>query len=156
MIRNPQVKAYRYDPYGKVLTYEQYETEKMKEIRLGAINRARAGNTFGLILGTLGRQGSPPIFRRIQKLLAARGKKVLPFIMAEINPEKLALISNVDVWIQVACPRLSIDWSGGFGKDILTPYEIEVRVYLSLSLSLARSFFLSFFLSTCLRLHHPY
>jgi 2-(3-amino-3-carboxypropyl)histidine synthase len=128
MIRNPDVKAYRYDPYGKTLTFEQYDVERMKAIRLEAINRARSGATFGLILGTLGRQGSPPIFRRIQKLLAARGKKVIPFLMAEINPDKLALIDNVDVWIQVACPRLSIDWSGGFGKDILTPYEIEVAM----------------------------
>lgn len=128
MIRNPDIKAYRYDPYSKTLIYEQYEVEKMKEIRLDAINRARSGNTFGLILGTLGRQGSPPIFGRIHKLLSSRGKRVIPFLMAEINPEKIKMIDCVDVWIQVACPRLSIDWSGGFQKPILTPYEIEVAM----------------------------
>lgn len=128
MIRNPLVKAYRYDPYSKVLTHEKYEVEKMKEIRQAAIKQARTGHTFGLILGTLGRQGSPPIFRRIKKMLSARGKKVIPFLMAEINPDKLMLLDKVDVWIQVACPRLSIDWSNGFDKPILTPYEIEVAV----------------------------
>eukprot|EP00605_Chrysophyceae_sp_TOSAG23-4_P002071 GSChrysophyteH1.ASY1.ANO1.2292.1 assembled CDS len=128
MIRNPQVKAYRYDPYSKTLTFEQYDIEKMKKIRMQAIERARSGKTFGLILGTLGRQGSPPIFRRLRKLLGAHGKRVIPFLMAEINPEKLALISAVDIWVQVACPRLSIDWSAGFGKDILTPYELEVAL----------------------------
>jgi len=128
MIRNPLVKAYRYDPYSKVLTHEKYEVEKMKEIRQAAIKQARFGNTFGLILGTLGRQGSPPIFRRIQKMLSSKGKKVIPFLMAEINPDKLMLLDKIDVWIQVACPRLSIDWSGGFDKPILTPYEIEVAM----------------------------
>lgn len=33
MIRNPTVKAYRYDPYGKVLTTEGYDIERMKTVR---------------------------------------------------------------------------------------------------------------------------
>jgi len=128
MIRNPSVQAYRYDPYGKVLSIEEYEVEKMKDIRLAAINKAKTCKTFGLVLGTLGRQGSPPIFRRLRKLLKSKGKTVVPFLMAEINPDKLALISQIDAWIQIACPRLSIDWAGGFTKPILTPYEVEVAM----------------------------
>ena len=76
----------------------------------------------------MGRQGSPPIFRRLRKLLKSKGKTVVPFLMAEINPDKLALISQIDAWIQIACPRLSIDWAGGFTKPILTPYEVEVAM----------------------------
>ena len=129
MIRNPAIKSYRYDPYGKCLTFEEYEVEKMKSIRYAAIEQARSAQTFGLVLGTLGRQGSPPIFRRLQKLVRARGKRIIPFLMAEINPTKLELIDKVDCWIQIACPRLSIDWSGGFGKPILTPYEAEVALH---------------------------
>jgi len=30
--------------------------------------------------------------------------------MSEITPNKLAEIENVDAWVQVGCPRLSIDW----------------------------------------------
>lgn len=33
MIRNPLLKAYRYDPYGKTLTSEGYDTERMKAMR---------------------------------------------------------------------------------------------------------------------------
>jgi len=128
MIRNPQVQAFRYDPYGKVLSRERYEVDKMKAVRLSAIAQARDATTFGLVLGTLGRQGSPPIFRRLHALLRARGKRVIPFLMAEISPDKLALVGQVDAWVQIACPRLSIDWSGGFGKPILTPYELEVAL----------------------------
>jgi 2-(3-amino-3-carboxypropyl)histidine synthase len=29
-------------------------------------------------------------------------------------------------WIQVACPRLSIDWGHFFEKPLLTPYEAMV------------------------------
>jgi 2-(3-amino-3-carboxypropyl)histidine synthase len=48
--------------------------------------------------------------------------------MAEINRTKLPMISEIDVWVQVACPRLSIDWGEGFDKPILTPYELEVAM----------------------------
>ena len=79
-------------------------------------------------MGTLGRQGNPAIFARLEKLLHSQGKIVIPFLMSELDPIKLAAISSVEVWVQVACPRLSIDWSGGFSKPILTPYELEVAM----------------------------
>uniref|UniRef100_A0A0N5DBG7 DDE-1 domain-containing protein n=1 Tax=Thelazia callipaeda TaxID=103827 RepID=A0A0N5DBG7_THECL len=35
------------------------------------------------------------------------------------------LISNCNYsWVQVACPRLSIDWGSAFDKPLLTPYEL--------------------------------
>jgi 2-(3-amino-3-carboxypropyl)histidine synthase len=128
MIQNPLIPAFRYDPYAKTMTHETYDVDTMKATRLQSINTAKNCKVFGLILGTLGRQGSPGIFNRLQKLLTDQGKVVIPFLMAEINPEKLAKITAVEAWVQVACPRLSIDWSGGFSKPILTPYELEVAL----------------------------
>jgi 2-(3-amino-3-carboxypropyl)histidine synthase len=128
MIQNPAIPAYRYDPYAKVMTREGYDTEKMLAIRLTSIQLAKSCRVFGLILGTLGRQGSPGIFTRLQGILKSKGKVVIPFLMAEINPEKLKKISKIECWVQVACPRLSIDWSAGFSKPILTPYELEVAM----------------------------
>ena len=40
-----------------------------------------------------------------------------------MTPAKLDMMPEIDVWVQVACPRLSIDWGEGFGKPTLTPYE---------------------------------
>ncbi|EJW76163.1 hypothetical protein WUBG_12929, partial [Wuchereria bancrofti] len=35
-------------------------------------------------------------------------------------------------WVQVACPRLSIDWGAQFKKPLLTPYElVAVLQYVS-------------------------
>ena len=33
MIQNPDLPAYRYDPYSKIITSEGYDTEKLKQIR---------------------------------------------------------------------------------------------------------------------------
>ena len=49
-------------------------------------------------------------------------------LLSEVTPQKLDMMSEVDVWVQVACPRLSIDWGEGFGKPTLTPYEALVAL----------------------------
>lgn len=51
----------RYDPYSKVFSREYYDHEAMRALRLQAINKARSAQRWGLILGTLGRQGNPKV-----------------------------------------------------------------------------------------------
>ena len=33
------------------------------------------------------------------------------------------MMEDVECWVQVACPRLSIDWGYAFPRPLLTPYE---------------------------------
>ena len=66
----------RYDPYGRVLVIEEYDQEGMRAVRRRAVEVARVAGSFGLVLGTLGRQGNPRILEHIQGLLEKRG---LPF-----------------------------------------------------------------------------
>lgn len=35
---------------------------------------------------------------------------------------------EVDFFVQIACPRLSIDWSYGTPKPLLTPYELYALI----------------------------
>mmetsp|Transcript_21772 Transcript_21772/g.30547 ORF Transcript_21772/g.30547 Transcript_21772/m.30547 type:complete len:429 (+) Transcript_21772:73-1359(+) len=128
MIANPTLRALRYDPYSKSLTDERYETEKMKYIRHCAIKKAMdpSVKVFGIILGTLGRQGNPGILGNIRSLLRKHGKKSFVLLLSEIFPKKLDMFPNVDAWVQIACPRLSIDWGHFFNKPVLSPYELNV------------------------------
>ena len=52
---------FRYDPYSKKFTKEEYEHEQMLRNRKSAIETASKATTFGMILGTLGRQGNPKV-----------------------------------------------------------------------------------------------
>lgn len=36
------------------------------------------------------------------------------------------MFEDMDAFIQIACPRLSIDWGYAFTKPLLTPYEASV------------------------------
>lgn len=44
-----------------MFTREYYDHEAMRALRLQAIDKARLAKKWGLILGTLGRQGSPKV-----------------------------------------------------------------------------------------------
>ncbi|XP_070572752.1 2-(3-amino-3-carboxypropyl)histidine synthase subunit 1-like isoform X2 [Ptychodera flava] len=128
MIANPEIPAYRYDPYSKVFSREYYETKEMHQVRRDAISRASKAKRFGLILGTLGRQGSPKIFEHLQSKITECGCEYVSVLLSEIFPDKLKCFQDVDAWIQVACPRLSIDWGAAFEKPLLTPYEASVAL----------------------------
>lgn len=67
MIANPTVPAFRYDPYSKKITRERYDYDEMTKIRGDAVRKARQSllpstseevSPWGVVLGTLGRQGS--------------------------------------------------------------------------------------------------
>lgn len=128
MIANPRISALQYDPYNKKMTAESYAHAEMHQLRKAAIDVGKRANHFGIVMGTLGRQGNPRVVDRILGLIGRRGKRATLFLMSEIFPSKLQMIQDVDCFIQVACPRLSIDWGYAFDRPLLSPYEAEVAL----------------------------
>ncbi|KAI9089591.1 putative diphthamide synthesis protein-domain-containing protein [Phlyctochytrium arcticum] len=126
MIANPDIAAFRYDPYSKVFTREGYEHEEMHSLRKNAIEKAKNAKQFGLILGTLGRQGSLKVLEFLKSQFDSRNISYCVVLLSEIFPSKLAQFPDVDAWVQIACPRLSIDWGYAFPKPLLSPYELAV------------------------------
>ncbi|CAH1178936.1 unnamed protein product [Phaedon cochleariae] len=126
MIANPHVQAYKYDPYAKKFTKESYQHEEMEKIRKESIAKARCAGTFGVIMGTLGRQGNVNVVEHLRKRLEESSKKTVVILLSEIFPHKLALFKNIDAFVQIACPRLSIDWGAAFSKPLITPYEASI------------------------------
>lgn len=128
MIHNPSIPAYRYDPYSRKLTHEVYEHAEMQDLRRTAIKTAKTARKWGLILGSLGRQGNPHTMALIERKLKARGIPFVNLLLSEIFPGKLAIMGDVECWVQVACPRLSIDWGYAFPRPLLTPYEALIAL----------------------------
>lgn len=151
MIANPSVPAFRYDPYSKKITRELYNHEEMRTIRDDAVRKARKSITafsqisdprgivapsdenplWGIILGTLGRQGSFKQMQAITHQLSISKTDIpyIPILLSELSPAKLALFNpHISTFIQTACPRLSIDWGYAFDKPLLSPYETAVAV----------------------------
>ena len=74
--------------------------------------------------------GNPDVLRHLHALLDAKGKTHVTLLLSEVFPSKLAALPHVEAWVQVCCPRLSIDWGHAFSAPLLTPYEAEVALGL--------------------------
>ncbi|KAG4304882.1 hypothetical protein PORY_001557 [Pneumocystis oryctolagi] len=128
MIGNPWVPVYQYDPYVGRLTREYYGYECMKEQREGAIEKARGAKRWGVIVGTLGRQGSLKVLQSLEAQFEKKGVEYVRLLISEIFPSKLSRLEDVGAWVQIACPRLSIDWGYAFSAPLLSPYEAFVAL----------------------------
>ncbi|KAJ3065260.1 Diphthamide biosynthesis protein 1 [Podochytrium sp. JEL0797] len=137
MISNPSLPAYRYDPYPKTFTREYYDHQQMRKLRSTAIRAVETiehgdpsrKSLVAIVVGTLGRQGSPKVLARLHEMVPIGVDSVF-VLLSELFPDKLKSIGKggrkVDAWIQTSCPRLSIDWGHAFGAPLLSPYEAAV------------------------------
>lgn len=127
MMANPDLPTFRYDPFTNRFFQEFLSMNELKQIRLAQMKKALSGKTkrVGLILGTLGRQGSVGVLESIRELLNEKGVSHFTVLISEISPEKLNQFGDetVDAWIQVACPRLSTDWGESFTVPLLSSFE---------------------------------
>lgn len=53
------------------------------------IDEAKRAKSFGVILGTLGRQGNPHVVAHITSLLREKGKQYFVLLLSEIFPAKV-------------------------------------------------------------------
>lgn len=155
MIANPRIPAFRYDPYTKRFVRELYDHAEMRSMRADAVRQAQdsveqldfspsvdeklalapttaKASGWGVILGTLGRQGSLKVLESISQSLSQHNPAIphVPILLSELSPQKLALFGpHLATFIQSSCPRLSIDWGYAFAKPLLSPYEAAVSVH---------------------------
>ena len=71
------------------------------------------------------------MLRHVQRLLEARGLPYVTVLLSEVFPAKLAAFEHVEAWVQVCCPRLSIDWGHHFRAPLLSSYEAQVALAAS-------------------------
>ncbi|KAJ9479564.1 2-(3-amino-3-carboxypropyl)histidine synthase subunit 1 [Pseudozyma hubeiensis] len=158
MIANPRIPAFRYDPYTKRFVRELYDHAEMRKMRGEAVRLAQDSvggmdldpessivkqqneveeqsrvtpSGWGVVLGTLGRQGSLRVLESLSASLAEHSPPIphVPILLSELSPQKLALFGeHLSAFIQSSCPRLSIDWGSAFAKPLLSPYEAAVSV----------------------------
>lgn len=87
------------------------------------MEKAKSAKMFGIILGTLGRQGNTTLLEELEKLMVKNNREYFVLFLSEISPQKLQMFEEVDAWIQIACPRLSVDWGHECEKPLLNTYE---------------------------------
>jgi len=71
----------------------------MMDIRKAEVEKAKEARMFGIILGTLGRQGNTTILEELEKLMIKNNREYFVIFLSEISPDKLLKFEEVDAWI---------------------------------------------------------
>lgn len=124
MIQNPKRKYFRYCPSSGLLVREFHDHEQFLEMRESKKQAARKASEYLVVFGTLGRQGCPLLLSRIEHTLGQRGAAYTVAYASEIDEDLLGSLAPGTAVVEIACPRLALDWGGTFDCPILTPSEL--------------------------------
>ncbi|MGI0089944.1 MAG: diphthamide biosynthesis enzyme Dph2, partial [Nitrosopumilaceae archaeon] len=110
--------TYILDPYFDEIREVTEFAKKLQKKSILAIYKAVEAETFGIIVGLKEGQFSKTTALKFKKELERAGKKVQLFALTDITDERLGNLKGIDAFIQVACPRISID--NHFHKPVLS------------------------------------
>ncbi len=116
------------DPYDGTVRSLDTDRDRIIRQRYAMIEKARRSERFGIIVSTKPGQCNPQIALSIRNQLEEKGKTAVLLYADEILPEKLMDFTDIDAFVDTACPRLALDDPERFPKPILTRDEIMVAV----------------------------
>lgn len=123
MIQNPGKKYFRYCPSERALIKEEHNYNGFLEIRKEKKKLARECSRYLVIYGTLGRQGGSFLLNRITNSIRETGAEYTTAYVSEIDEEFISSVPEKTAVIEIACPRIAIDWGSLFSVPIITPFE---------------------------------
>jgi 2-(3-amino-3-carboxypropyl)histidine synthase len=116
------------DPYDRTVKVLDHDRDRIIRQRYAMVDKARRANNFGIIVSTKPGQSNPQMALSILKQIEEAGKKAVILYADEIVPQKLLDFTDIDVFVDTACPRLALDDPERFPKPIITRDEILVAV----------------------------
>jgi 2-(3-amino-3-carboxypropyl)histidine synthase len=116
------------DPYENRAFSINEEAQKILKQRWFSVKEAKHAKTFGVLVGL--KLGQKHLYDalKIKEIAEKNGKTVFLFAIREILPEVLMEFPSVDVYVNTACPRVSLDAPAKFLKPVLTVNEFMVVV----------------------------
>ena len=116
------------NPYERVAEDVGREARRVLARRYASVEEAREARCFGIIIGLKPGQFRPQIALRAVKLVKESGREAILLAANEIRPEYLADFEDIDAFVNTACPRLSLEDAGAFGRPLLTYPELLVAL----------------------------
>jgi len=106
------------------------DMEKLAKIffkkRYAAIDSFRKARKIGVIIGLKTGQFKPTIATEMRALLESRGHECMFLALREIDPTVLENFSEIEGFVNTACPRVAWDDQDRFRKPVLNPDEAMI------------------------------
>lgn len=132
LLRFPENMFYHVHPSeGVVDKLSGLQSLFRRSIKLEMI---RDADIIGILVGTLGVARYQEAITRLKTVIKAAGKRSYTFVVGKPNEPKLANISEVDVFVYVACPETTIVDRGSdpiLYRKLVAPWEVEVALVAS-------------------------
>ena len=116
------------DPYDQTVRSLDDDRARIIRQRYAMVEKARQARSFGIIVSTKPGQSNPTVAVNIQRQLEEKGKKAVIIYSDEVVPAKLMDFTDVEAFVDTACPRLALDDPERFQKPIVTRDEIMVAI----------------------------
>ncbi len=114
------------DPYDNRAYPINAEVQKIIKQRFASIQEAKSAKKFGIFVGLKPGQKHLESALKIKELAEKKSKTAYLLAAREINPETLLEFPSIDAYVNSACPRVSLEATGKFGKPVLTVNEFMV------------------------------
>jgi 2-(3-amino-3-carboxypropyl)histidine synthase len=114
------------DPYDDSAFSIDKEAEKILRQRWASIEEGQKGKTFAILVGLKPGQKRLEEALKVKEMLERKDKAAYLFAVREITPEVLMEFPAVDVFVNTACPRISLGDAAKFRKPVLTINEALV------------------------------
>lgn len=120
-------KVLAFDP--RTGNYVDMEKEKKKFLtqRYNAIDRAIDAKVFGIIVSTKIGQVRYSLAKVARELIEKAGKSVFTMTLDLVRDEELVNFP-ADVYVNTACPRVTIEDYATFSRPIITFYELQMAL----------------------------
>lgn len=129
LLRFPENTFHHVPPSdGAVETLSGMQSLIRRSIKLEMI---RDAEIIGILVGTLGVARYREAITRLKTIIKTAGKRSYTFVVGKPNEPKLANISEVDVFVYVACPETTIVDRGSdpvVYRKLVAPWEVEVAL----------------------------
>lgn len=117
------------DPYtGRVGKISEEDRMKVAKKRWAAISAARQAKRFGIVVGLKVGQRKLLTAEALKEKIEKGGGEALLLCMEEITFENLANFTEVEAFIETACPRIAIDGIEELRQPLITAEEALVML----------------------------
>jgi len=114
------------DPYQRRAFSVESEAQKIIRQRWSSIHKAMESERLGILIGLKSGQTHPEKALLVREKLEKVGKRTTLLAIREVTPESLAEFPTLNAYVNMACPRISLDDATRFQKPILTTSEALV------------------------------
>ena len=119
------------DPYDSRAYPINVEAQKILRQRFASIQEAKNAKKIGIFIGLKPGQKHLDNVLHLKELAEKAGKTAYLLAAREITPETLLEFPTIDAYVNTACPRVSLEATGKFGKPVLTVNEFMVACGVS-------------------------